>query len=155
MPLPTRRASLSRLRPDHVFFYGTLMRGFPLRVRSCIDAWIRFVGHGTIRGALFDLGQYLAIIEAEGTVRGEVYRLLDAPRLLRRVDAIEGYDHHSLRASNYRRRAVRARLDGDRACEVWVYLYNRALGEAAWVPAGDYRQHCAWLRTMGHADGMP
>ena len=31
---------------DHIFFYGTLMRTFPLRVRAGIDDWLEYVGSG-------------------------------------------------------------------------------------------------------------
>src|SRR5258708_40101095 len=45
---------------DLVFFYGTLMAGFDRRRRAGIDDKLRYIGRGSIRGALFDLGLYPA-----------------------------------------------------------------------------------------------
>lgn len=131
------------MSPAHIFFYGTLMRGFPLRERSGVESLIRFVGPGEIRGALFDLGPYPGAIEADGTVRGEVYDMLAPGPILARVDAIEHYTPGAPAASEYRRRAVRARLDDGQARDVWVYFYNRPLGAARVVADGDYRRHVA------------
>ena len=127
--------------PTSIFFYGTLMRGFPLRERSGVDRLIRFVGPGEIRGALFDLGPYPGAIEGEGTVRGEVYDILAPDSLLARVDAIEHYMPGAPAESQYRRCAVRARLDDGQARNVWVYFYNRPLGTARALADGDYRRH--------------
>lgn len=129
--------------PKHIFFYGTLMRGFPLRRSAGIDVWVRFVAHGSIRGVLFDLGAYPAAIQAEGIVRGEVYRIVEPNRLLSQVDAIEGYVSGELKRSRYRREAVIATLDHGRQCRTWVYFYNAPLGGGGWVPSGDYRWHVA------------
>jgi hypothetical protein len=35
--------------PRHIFFYGTLMRGFALRERAGIEPWVRFAGCGAVR----------------------------------------------------------------------------------------------------------
>ena len=56
---------------DLVFFYGTLMSGFKRQGRARIDLALAPVGHGSIQGALFDLGIYPAAIPAlDGRVRG-------------------------------------------------------------------------------------
>ena len=134
------------MAPRHIFFYGTLMRGFALRERAAIESWIRFAGRGTVRGALFDLGPYPALVEGSGAVHGEVYLCLDPRRLLARADALERFDPHRPRAGEYRREALPARLDDGRTLTVWAYVYNRRLGDAARLPAGDYRLRAASSR---------
>ena len=129
--------------PRHIFFYGTLMRGFPLRKRSGIDEWIRFAGCGEVTGALFDLGPYPGLTEADGRVRGEVYELVATGPLLARADAIEHFESADPAASEYVRRAVACRLDDGRALDAWVYFYNRSVAAAERVPDGDYRRHAA------------
>ena len=125
------------------------MRGFPLRVRSGIDDWIRFAGCGDVAGALFDLGPYPALTEADGRVWGEVYELLAPGPLLARTDAIEHFDPADPAACEYVRRAVGCRLDDGRTLDVWVYFYNRPVAAARRVPGGDYRRHLARRgRTM-------
>lgn len=145
MPRPSREgpAPAISVPPCHIFFYGTLMRGFPLRLRSGIDDWIRFAGHGDVSGALFDLGPYPALTDAAGRVRGEVYALLAPVPLLARADAIEHFEPADLAASEYVRRAVGCRLDEGRTLDVWVYFYNRPVAAARRVPDGDYRRHVA------------
>ena len=131
------------MAPRHIFFYGTLMRGFALRGRAGIEPWIRFAGCGVVRGALFDLGPYPALVAGTGTVRGEVYLCLDPARLLPRVDALEHFDPARPRAGEYRREALPAQLDDGRTLTVWAYVYNRAVGAAAHLTAGDYRRRAA------------
>ena len=127
--------------PEHIFFYGALMRGFDLRRRSGIDAWIRFVGKGSIRGALFDLGPYPAVIQAEGVVHGELYAVTDHAALLATADGIEGYQPDNLPGSQYVRQAAPVRMGSGVQRTAWVYFYNARLGDAVWVPSGDYRRH--------------
>ena len=136
---PAAAVSLG-VTPRHIFFYGTLMRGFALRERACIEPWLGFVGGGSVRGALFDLGPYPALVAGAGIVRGEVYACLDAARLLPRVDALEHYDPDSPRTGEYRRERMPARLDDGRTLAVWAYVYNRPLGAARSLPGGDYRR---------------
>ena len=107
---------------------------------------MRVLGEGSIRGVLFDLGPYPAVIGGEGTVRGEVYAMVEPRRLLERVDAIEGFVAGDAARSEYRRHAAVATLDDGRRCPAWVYFYNRPLGEAVWVSTGDYRRHATRFR---------
>ena len=117
------------------------MRGFDLRRRSEIDALIQFVALGAFRAALFDLGPYPAAVRAEGRVRGEVYAVADPVQLLTRVDAIEGYVPGDIANSQYTRELVPVSLEPGGQQLAWVYFYERQLGNAPWVPSGDYRRH--------------
>jgi len=142
-PSPDGPAPAIFAPPFHIFFYGTLMRGFPLRERSRIDEWMRFTGCGEVTGALFDLGPYPGLTKADGRVRGEVYDLLAPGPLLTRTDAIEHFEPTDPAAGEYVRRAVGCRLDDGRTLDVWVYFYNRPVAAARRVPGGDYRRHLA------------
>ena len=136
-----RRGGGSVPAPRHIFFYGTLMRGFPLRKRSGIDAWIRFAGCGEVTGALFDLGPYPGLLDADGHVRGEAYEIVACVPLLERADAVERFERANPAASEYVRRAVGCRLDDGRTVDAWVYFYNRSVAAAERVAGGDYRRH--------------
>ena len=71
-----------------LFVYGTLMRGFPLH--RLLEGRARFLGAGTARGRLYDLGRYPgAVPDREATLRGEVYRVLE-PALWAALDSVEG-----------------------------------------------------------------
>ena len=149
MSPPPRNLPPAVPAPRHIFFYGTLMRGFPLRERSGIEGWVRFAGHGAVGGGLFDLGPYPGLIEADGSVRGEAYALVASAPLLARVDAIEHFDPSDPATSEYLRRAVACRLDDGRVIDVWVYVYNRSIAAAERVTGGDYRRHVARRRAAG------
>ncbi len=129
--------------PGHILFYGTLMSGFALRRRAAIERFVRFVGPGAVRAALFDLGPYPAAIRAEGTVRGELYAVTCADSLMPRVDALEGCVPGDVLRSQYVREAVEVRLDRGPRRWAWIYFYARPLGDAVWIPGGDYRAHAA------------
>jgi gamma-glutamylcyclotransferase (GGCT)/AIG2-like uncharacterized protein YtfP len=127
---------------DLVFFYGTLMAGFDRRRRAGIDDQLRYIGRGSIRGALFDLGLYPAAVPAtDRRIWGEVYEMLDAAAVLAALDDIEGYRHDDPDRSLYTRKQADVALpDGTRA-PAWVYFYNAPLGGAQPIASGDYLEH--------------
>jgi gamma-glutamylcyclotransferase (GGCT)/AIG2-like uncharacterized protein YtfP len=127
---------------DLVFFYGTLMAGFDRRRRAGIDQKLTYVGRGSIRAALFDLGIYPAAVPApEGVVWGEVYEMSDPEAVLAALDDIEGYRPEHPDRSLYRRAQTDVLLpDGSRAL-AWAYFYNAPLAQAPRIASGDYLDH--------------
>ena len=68
------------------------MAGFDRRRRAGIDTKLTYMGRGSIRAALFDLGIYPAAIPApEGRVWGEVYAMADPETVIAALDDIEGF----------------------------------------------------------------
>ena len=127
---------------DLVFFYGTLMAGFDRRRRAGIDDKLRYVGRGSIQGALFDLGIYPAAVPAEeGVVWGEVWQMMDAPTVLTALDDIEGYRPDDPDRSLYSRSQTPVRLPDGSEAPAWVYFYNAPLGRASRIESGDYLDH--------------
>jgi gamma-glutamylcyclotransferase (GGCT)/AIG2-like uncharacterized protein YtfP len=127
---------------DLVFFYGTLMTGFDRRGRTGVENQLTFYGRGSIRAALFDLGIYPAAVPtADGSVRGEVYRMSAPADVLAALDQVEGYSEDDPDHSLYVRQAVPAALDDGRTVTAWVYFYNAPLGGAQRISSGDYLEH--------------
>jgi gamma-glutamylcyclotransferase (GGCT)/AIG2-like uncharacterized protein YtfP len=127
---------------EQVFFYGTLRTGFNRTTRAGIDEFLKFAGRGWISGKLFDLGIYPAAVPATGSrVWGEVFELVDAPKVLAALDRIEGYRSAEPERSLYNRVQVIATLDDGRKQDVWVYFYNAPLGRAPRITSGDYIEH--------------
>jgi gamma-glutamylcyclotransferase (GGCT)/AIG2-like uncharacterized protein YtfP len=127
---------------DLVFFYGTLMAGFDRRRRAGIDDKLTYVGRGSIRAALFDLGLYPAAVPApEGKVWGEVYAMADPVPVLAALDEIEGYRAGDPDHSLYLRERTEVRLPDGSAAEASVYFYNAPLGKAPRIASGDYLEH--------------
>ena len=122
-----------------VFFYGTLMAGFERPGRMRIEPQLRYVGRGSISGALFDLGLYPAAVPStDSRVWGEVYETDEIEGVLAELDEIEGYLSDDSDHSLYVRERVAAVLPGGRTVEAWVYFYNAPLGQAPRIPSGDY-----------------
>jgi gamma-glutamylcyclotransferase (GGCT)/AIG2-like uncharacterized protein YtfP len=127
---------------EKVFVYGTLMAGFDRRRRAGIDTRMRFVGRGSIEGALFDLGLFPAAIPApDGRIIGEVYEVEDDPSVLARLDEIEGYRPTEHDTSLYTRVPVAVTMEDGSVDTAWVYFYNAPLGRAERIFSGDYLDH--------------
>lgn len=128
---------------DHVFFYGTLMAPFNRPGRQRITPQLTYVGRGSIRAALFDLGIYPAAIPAEdeSKVWGEVYETSDPTSVLSVLDEIEGYRANEPDRSLYTRVLTDVALEDGRTQQAWVYFYNAPLGRAQRIDSGDYLEH--------------
>ncbi len=105
------------------------MRGYSLH--RVLAAASTFLDEGAVRGRLLDLGRYPGLIDGDGRVRGEIYRL-DDPELLPVLDREEGYNFE-------RRRAIVTLANGRRA-RAWVYRYRGPQNRAVPIPDGDYRR---------------
>lgn len=126
---------------DHLAVYGTLRRGEPAHRRFGLGAGLRFVGPCVIPGGLYDLGAYPALLEEDGVVAGDLYKVSD-PALLASLDAFEGFLPKRPAASLYLRQAVRLLRPRVTA---WVYVYNLAadrqkLDRSRRIASGDWKQ---------------
>jgi len=117
------------------------MRGFH-------DAWqdkfgAKLVGQGTMRGSLYDLGNYPGVkIAADGSddfVMGELYQLRHPERAISILDGYEGYSPSAPLKSLFIRDLVAVTLEGGQRTVAWVYLYNRPVSHAKLIPSGNYR----------------
>lgn len=129
-----------------VFVYGTLQRG------ECrADQWPcspRHVEPARLRGQLYDLGPYPALIEGDDWVAGEHWQLKadDVPPTLSVLDAIEGYGQAG--DDLYVRRAATCWNDLGQAIEVYTYFYadpDQLMRVAHRVPVND-QGLCVWRR---------
>jgi gamma-glutamylaminecyclotransferase len=118
----------------HLFVYGTLKD--PHRMAAVVGPHVhmRVVGAGTVRGVLYDAGEYPALklsASAGDVVRGQLLELDDAA--LPRLDRYEGVD-----SGLYVRQACDVRDDDGRVRAAWVYVYNRSVAAlrriAEWPP---------------------
>jgi gamma-glutamylcyclotransferase (GGCT)/AIG2-like uncharacterized protein YtfP len=102
-----------------------------------------FVGSGTIRGNLYDLGEYpgAKVVGAEPgqRVRGELYRLRDAEVALKFLDRCEGFSVREPNKSLFVREVVSVASEDGRRKKAWAYLYNRGIAKAKLIPTGCYR----------------
>ena len=128
---------------EHVFFYGTLMSPFNRPGRQRVNPKLQYVGRGTIKAALFDLGIYPAAIPAtdQSVVWGEVYETEEPAPVLSALDEIEGYRPSEPDRSLYTRVLTEVTLEDGRSHPAWAYFYNAPLGQARRIESGDYLEH--------------
>jgi gamma-glutamylcyclotransferase (GGCT)/AIG2-like uncharacterized protein YtfP len=123
--------------PSLVFVYGTLMRGLS-RHHYMSDG--RLEGEASAKGRLISLGEYPALLDGAGTVRGELYSFDDLPVALHVLDDVENFDPANPEDSEYVRDARRVRRVDGTEISAWVYVYNRLPGTAPVIPSGDWRK---------------
>lgn len=102
--------------------YGTLMRGERGPSLAGVEDALEFVATCRIRGQLFDAGAYPVMVEGEGEVVGELFRVRDATTW-EKLDAYEGTYYTSEQESLFVRRVVRL-IEPE--IDAWVYFFNRA-----------------------------
>ena len=124
------RSSRAQSKPlEHLFAYGTLMRGY--RRHRFLAAGATLVGEATAPGRLLDFLHYPGLIPGRGRVRGQLYRLHRA-EVLPVLDREEGY--------NFVRGRTTVTLVGGRRTRAWVYRYRGPRERAIPIPHGDYRR---------------
>jgi gamma-glutamylcyclotransferase (GGCT)/AIG2-like uncharacterized protein YtfP len=111
------------LSPTAIFVYGTLRRG-GVRERCWPQEPLR-VEAATVRGCLYDLGPYPALVEGGDLIGGELwhFRGKDLPATLAALDEVEGY--YGTAEDLYRRAVIECRAGGG-TVRAWTYLYARA-----------------------------
>ncbi len=123
-------------RLDLLFVYGSLMRAAGNRWSEELWQGSTDLGPGTTPGRLYDLGSYPGMKLAQSVqdvVHGEVLRIHDFRRILRRLDDYEGRD--------YRRAVVPVTLWTGDLIETWCYVYtgevdeNRRIRRGRWATA--------------------
>jgi gamma-glutamylcyclotransferase (GGCT)/AIG2-like uncharacterized protein YtfP len=110
---------------EHLFVYGTLRKGYELKLMNNVSHLIRYVGQGKVNADLYDLGRYPgAIRSSKGPeVIGDIFELSDPEKVLRSLDRYEGIGTGRA-ATEFVRRRSRVRLRSGKTITAWVYWYN-------------------------------
>lgn len=128
---------------DKVFVYGTLRSGFPLH-RHLREGGARLLGRGTIRGLLYDLGNYPGAVRSKSPldeIEGELYQLLSPDEQLALLDEIEEFYSEQPSASLYIRELSQVQLPTGRRLEAWVYFLPQKPPGARLISSNDYAHH--------------
>jgi gamma-glutamylcyclotransferase (GGCT)/AIG2-like uncharacterized protein YtfP len=127
---------------DHIFVYGTLMKGFARH--HLLEAWAHPMTRREARapGILFDSRKgYPCLVPAkrEGQiVRGELYRLRDNRQAFEMLDIVEDFRGYGDARSEFRRAIVRVEAGGQ-SIPAWAYLYNRQAAKLDIIESGDWK----------------
>jgi gamma-glutamylcyclotransferase (GGCT)/AIG2-like uncharacterized protein YtfP len=131
---------------EHLFVYGTLMRGEGSGMSRLLAVHAEFVGKATCRGRLYLVANCPGMVPPESprdTVRGEVYLLHDPGHLLPRLDEYEDAGAEEPE-SLYRRRLIETTLSDGRRASAWTYIYNRPTDFLRRIESGDFLRFQSW-----------
>ena len=127
---------------DTLFVYGTLMRATNGTIHPLLFGQVEFLGTGSITGKLFRVQDYPGAIKTTGgqpRITGEVYRLLDAKKLLPKLDAYEECTPDFPAPHEYQRSKIPISMANGHRLNAWVYLYNLDTTQLPLISSGDYR----------------
>jgi gamma-glutamylcyclotransferase (GGCT)/AIG2-like uncharacterized protein YtfP len=128
---------------EHLFLYGTLLPGDEAGESSGIVRKLKRVGSATVRGRLYDFGDYPgAVIDrsAKTSIKGELFELPNDDSTLKALDDYEEFNRTDRKNSLFVRIRTVAELHDGRRLNAWVYVYNRDPGSARLIASGDYSE---------------
>ena len=127
---------------DYLFVYGTLLKHFDYEVLQPLQKFLQFKGNGSLKGELYNLGDYPGYIEKAGAlhnVKGEVYLITNPEKVFITLDEYEGKE--------YSRKRKLVRLNANKNIRCWVYVYRlKPKPEYEKIMSGDY---IAFIRNKG------
>lgn len=126
---------------NFLFVCGTLLPELvPDHLRALVRSF-KPLGEGTVRGRLYDLGEYPGAVldeEAVSVVRGRVFELPDDPSVLEALDDYECVEPNDLAASLFIRNTATAKMANGEELACWIYTYNRDVTGKPVIEDGDY-----------------
>ena len=125
---------------DHLFVYGTLMRGFDHPMAQLLSRSADFIGEARCRGRLYLVKHYPGLVASDAAgdvVFGELYRLRQPAELLREFDMYEACGEGFAEPTEYVRRMFLVTHDGA-ASEAWTYLYNWPVAHLPRIASGRF-----------------
>lgn len=132
-----------------LFVYGSLRRGFEAQdLMRRLAA--RYVGKGSVRGRLFDLGKFPGALKIPGTstrVVGELYQLPSAARALKSLDRYEG--------NRYRRELAEVKLRDGKRARAWIYWLQRIPASQHQIRGGDYASRKSYSNVETRRRAQP
>lgn len=117
--------------PDSLFVYGSLRSEFDNAHARRLRGEADWLGPATVRGSIFFIGELQRYPgyrrDPDGIVRGELWRLRNAPQTLAALDDYEGPEYSR----------VEIDLETPRT-SAWIYLYTGAVLADKRIVSGDF-----------------
>jgi len=122
---------------EYIFVYGTLLSSFKIEQFQQIEEHLQFISKATIKGALYDLGNYPGYVEVpEGEVQGELYLVSEIDKVFEILDVYEGLHNDE---PEYIRKKIAVRLPEGEEIDSWIYIFQQQLRpEHKRIIDGDY-----------------
>jgi gamma-glutamylcyclotransferase (GGCT)/AIG2-like uncharacterized protein YtfP len=125
---------------DHLFVYGTLMRGFDHPMAQLLSRGADFIGEARCRGRLYLVTHYPALVlsdDAAEIVFGELFRLRSPDQLLREFDMYEACGEGFAEPTEYIRQMLSVTLE-DGTADAWTYVYNWPVAHLPRIASGRF-----------------
>lgn len=111
------------MNTKQIFVYGTLMTGLENHDRY-LKSWVKTIVSATTRGELFHLPEgYPALVDGDGTVRGELMIIPHLKEIIFNLDELEDYYGEGM-DNLYRRVTVPVEIEKTGlSTEAYVYFF--------------------------------
>ena len=124
-----------------VFAYGSLRKGFNSSAYEYISRYFNFFGNATVKGKLFDLGEYPAAIpvQEDAFIKGELYFVKNENEFswaIAQLDDYEGVLVEPHEQQMYRREIADTFIN-DAIVPAWIYWYNGDVSGKPVIVSGD------------------
>ena len=126
---------------DHLFVYGTLMRGYDHPMAQLLSRSADFISEAQCRAKLYLVKHYPGLVlsgDASDVVHGEVFRLRQARELLREFDMYEACGEGFAEPTEYVRRMLKVTLDDGSSRDAWTYVYNWPVTKLPRIASGRF-----------------
>ena len=123
---------------NHLFVYGTLMRGYDNPAAKLLSRDAAFCGEARCQGRLYLVTHYPALVrsdDAGDVVFGELFSLHAAEASLAILDDYEGC---ALPQPRYLRQLLPVKREDGFIVEAWTYVYNRPVAQLKRIASGRF-----------------
>ena len=129
---------------DLLFVYGILRKGTNNEMALFLEKNSTYVGKGTVKGIMYDLEGYPALVEDEEKgfeIVGDIYQIHDIVNILDELDKFEelgpGFDY----PNKYTRDKITVHFKNAQL-KCWIYLANDLdTSKYAMIDTGDYLEY--------------
>ncbi len=125
---------------DLIFLYGTLKKGFKNPYTEELITGTEFLGTGHFAGELYLCDWFPAALHIPGSplrVYGEIYRMLDAEKLLLLLDEYEEVTPDPEK-SLYIRKIIQVQCQDNTLVSCYVYIYNQSVEGFEMISGGNF-----------------
>ena len=126
---------------DHLFVYGTLMRGFDHPMAKLLAGNADYLGDAHCRGRLYLVKHYPGLVLSDDPadiVHGELFRLRDRDAMLGEFDMYEACGEGFPQPTEYIRQMLPLTLADGSVGEAWTYVYNWPVTKLPRIASGKF-----------------
>lgn len=124
-----------------LFVYGSLRSGFRSQAYEYVSRYFDLVGPASVKGKLFDMGDYPAAIpaEEESLIVGELYRIKNEKEFTWAICQLDDYEGVLVEPHEQPlyRREIGQVLFSDNTVPAWIYWFNGDVNGKPVIESGD------------------